>query len=559
VHSPHRRLDAFGAWISAHQPICLIVICWTFLLTTCFRAQHSFFWYDELLTVKISALPHLADIWAALRTGLDQNPPFSYVAVHAIGSALGESPLSVRLPMILGVLLMSVCIFFYLRSRVPVPLAFAGMILPWLTETYRFSLNARPYGILLGAGGVVFLCWIRAAELSRRRTALAGLAVALAIAFSTHVYTILLVIPLAFGELARLLERRKPDWPMWMAMAAGALPLAMYPILRAAAGDAHVHDSSVLRVSAASLLDAYRGLLSPLFWPLLLGAVLLFGLTRLNRQGTDNSVPGAFFAPSGQSSQSPVAFLLPPYEWAALTGYALTPLFSVGIAALTTRVFFVRYGCLGVIGIVCLLAIALPPRKTASIGAVLAALLLACFGLQFVAQFYWATRGQSVDLLHFFPASPAIVEAAATPTDTRPSAGAAIPGHPLLRTLPAGDLPLVISSGLAFLELDYYLPDSLVTRTYYLADPVVAMRRTGLERFDTSYPKFKRSLHLRGNVEAAADFLAQHRTFLVYSPGYLVEWRAPDEWLLPELESRGWSIRPIARSSRALLAEVTAP
>jgi len=34
--------------------MCLILACWIFLTATGIRAQNSLFWYDGLLTVKIS-------------------------------------------------------------------------------------------------------------------------------------------------------------------------------------------------------------------------------------------------------------------------------------------------------------------------------------------------------------------------------------------------------------------------------------------------------------------------------------------------------------------------
>jgi len=543
-----RIFDALAVWMREKTGVCLILVCWIFLVATGLRAAHSPFWYDELLTVRISALPRLADMWGALRAGLDLNPPFQYLAVRAVVAVLGAGPLAARLPVILGFLAMSLCLFLYLRRRLPVSLAFAGMVLPWMTEAYRFALNARPYGILLGAGSAAFLCWSRAAESSRRRGwTLAGLGISLALALSTHCYAVLLAVPLGLGELARLRQRRRADWPMWITLALSAFPVALYPSLLAG-GRRPVSESSILHVSLWTVPGAYRDLLSPLFWPLILGAIVVLLLAR--RRAPVSSA-AAECAP-------------PLHELAALAGFAAIPAFAVLAGALTTGVFSLRYGAPGIVGIACLLAFAAarPSWNRARNGAVLASIFLGFFAAQFAGQLWWASRGYGVDLFGFVPASfaatPGVVQAAA-PDPAPAHALAPVPGHPLLASVPANGLPLVISSGLAFLEIDYYASDALLARAYYVTDIDAAIRQTGAAWFETSYPKMKPLLHLRGNVEAADTFLARHRSFLVYSPGYVIEWRAPDEWLLPELRARGWRLSTLARYGRAQLVEASAP
>src|SRR6185369_17828917 len=40
-----------------------------------------------------------------------------------------------------------------------------------------------------------------------------------------HYYAVLMYLPLAGGELLRVRRQRRPDWPMWLALAAGGAPL----------------------------------------------------------------------------------------------------------------------------------------------------------------------------------------------------------------------------------------------------------------------------------------------------------------------------------------------
>src|SRR5256885_484764 len=59
-------------------------------------------WYDELFTISLSRLSCLSDLWSALAAGTDLNPPLGYLASRVVNSFLGENPVAVRLPAVLG-------------------------------------------------------------------------------------------------------------------------------------------------------------------------------------------------------------------------------------------------------------------------------------------------------------------------------------------------------------------------------------------------------------------------------------------------------------------------
>ena len=524
--------DRLASSVDAKPAIWTILACWIFFAVTGFRAAHQPYWYDELITVKITALQRFADIWAALRMGLDLNPPFQYLAIRISQSLFGTAPMATRLPMTLGFLVMSLCIFLYLRRRVPVTLAFAGMMLPWLTDAYTFAIEARPYGILLGCSGVVLLCWSSASSPRRRPLHVAGLAAALAIALATHCYAVLLAIPLAAGEAFRLKRTRRPDWILWSSMAISALPVLLYPVLMRSNG-APVSSSWLYRPDLWTIPGAYVDLLGPFLLPLL-PAVLLVLLTL--EPPAAGAVESAF--------QS-----VPRHEMAALAGFAAIPAGAVLLAATTTGSFAIRYGTPGVIGVACLAAVMVDRSSLhpARHGAVLAAVFLGFFTGTFGHQLGVALRGQNVQAASPAPQPPAMLRVA---------------GYPPVPAAVSEGLPVVIASGLQFMEIDHNSDDALLARTYYLTDIDAAVRHTGAAWFDFTYPAMKRQLHLRANVEPADRFLARSGRFLMYSSGAVVE------WLPREMLARGWHIRLLARDQQIRLpgregfrevAEVTPP
>ena len=68
-----------------------------------------------------------------------------------------------------------------------------------------------------------------------RGVSLAVLAVSLAAAISAHYYAVLLLLPLAAGELVRSRHRGSLDWPVWICLVAPiSVLLALLPLLRTA-------------------------------------------------------------------------------------------------------------------------------------------------------------------------------------------------------------------------------------------------------------------------------------------------------------------------------------
>ncbi|MBA3966994.1 MAG: glycosyltransferase family 39 protein, partial [Nitrospirales bacterium] len=167
--------DAFRDFCERRTWWVLAAFSLVYILTTCVIASKRMLWNDELFTLYISRLGDLTDIFAALGTGADQNPPSFYWLTHGVLKWLGETQLTVRLLEVIGVLLMSLCLFRFVSRRLPALYGFAAMIFPLITIAYEYAYEARPYGLVLGFSSLALLCWQEATENSKRIWWLIGL------------------------------------------------------------------------------------------------------------------------------------------------------------------------------------------------------------------------------------------------------------------------------------------------------------------------------------------------------------------------------------------------
>lgn len=141
-----------------------------------------------------------------------------YGAIHYFGT----SALVMRLPSIVGYLLMQVCLYWMVRRIANEWTATVALALPALMGVVVYSIEARPYAVMLGFAALTMLCWQTAARRNAGRTlALVGLALSLALAVNMQYYAVLLFIPLCAAEAVRMMESRRVDVPMLGSIAGG--------------------------------------------------------------------------------------------------------------------------------------------------------------------------------------------------------------------------------------------------------------------------------------------------------------------------------------------------
>jgi len=161
-------------------------------------------------------------------------PGLTYVGIHIFG----VNPPFLRLPSILGFLLMQVCLFYFVRRVASETAAIFALACPAISGAFEYTMQIRPYGVLLGLFGLAMLSWQTAVRRETHRSwPLVVLALSIAVAINTHYYGVLLLVPLFAAELVRVWQSRKVDVPVLVSMGAGMAGVVfLLPFLKGAAG-----------------------------------------------------------------------------------------------------------------------------------------------------------------------------------------------------------------------------------------------------------------------------------------------------------------------------------
>jgi hypothetical protein len=126
----------------------------------------------------------------------------------------------------------------------------------------------------------------------------------------------------------------------------------------------------------------------------------------------------------------------------------------------------------------------------------------------------------------------------------------AVYGQPLLTDALETNLPLVIANGLLVLPIDYYAPPALKSRSYLLTNAEIAIRRTGTDVFDATYPGIHDAFAIAPHIENYSKFIQQHDRFLVYCD------RSQSlEWVTAQLVADGFTLTTRRSIGTAVLSE----
>ena len=174
---------------------------------------------------------------------------------------------------------MSFCVFRFVGKRCPAPYAFAAMCFPLLTMGYQYAYEGRPYGMVMGLAGLAMVSWQSAAENQNRGIALGGLALSLTCAVSSHYYAVFFAGPIALGEIARSISRKRADVPIWLALGAGLTPLvALRPLIHSATSNIFARPlyspNFFAKPGFAAMLASYAELMAPAVPVLVAGLVI---------------------------------------------------------------------------------------------------------------------------------------------------------------------------------------------------------------------------------------------------------------------------------------------
>lgn len=327
-------------------------------------------WNDELFTWYIGSLPSMQQVWDALLTGVEQLPPF-FFAVTRLAAAPGMSALTIRLPAILGFWVLMLCLYAFVSRHCGRLLGGIATLVPCLTGAFYYASEARPYGLVLGFAGLALLAWQRAGIGKSMWWSLL-LWITLACAYSCHYYAVFIAVPVAAGELARLIRTRRFNAPVWLAIVLSPAVLLLYlPLLRAARSFS-VHfwahpDAGALKVT---LLDLTRPAGPTLF---VVAIVVCIYVAR--RRGQAGSLASAS---------------IPPAEIVVAFAFALLPFYVLLAAKALGGAYTQRYVIAAVMGMALLICFGLhrlvPNARVLQLG------VFVLFSVVFVAYQVWHYR-----------------------------------------------------------------------------------------------------------------------------------------------------------------------
>src|SRR4029453_11368820 len=133
-----RKLWALAAFSVAYLAISAVL------------ASTKLLWNDELFTLYTAQLQTYSDIWSLLASGVEGMPPTFHILSRMFLRMFGVNPVALRLPEILGVGVMSLCLFVIVSRRSSAVYGLVAMVLPLVTHAFYYATEARSYGLVLG-------------------------------------------------------------------------------------------------------------------------------------------------------------------------------------------------------------------------------------------------------------------------------------------------------------------------------------------------------------------------------------------------------------------------
>jgi 4-amino-4-deoxy-L-arabinose transferase-like glycosyltransferase len=206
-------------------------------------------WHDEIFTIVIARGPDWATVLSHAGSGIDLQPPLTYLTTRLMDPLPGPEELRLRAPSLLGMTAFLLSLWWFVRRRGSEAAALGAVAIPCLSSFWHYSYDLRPYGLMLGFGGLALAAW-QEAGVRRGWQPLVLLGVASTCATLNHYYGVLIPFCLGLAELARWRRTRRWDWGVWMVLAGSGVSLA-WPL---------AHWGNLHRYSGHFWGQGYRGL-----------------------------------------------------------------------------------------------------------------------------------------------------------------------------------------------------------------------------------------------------------------------------------------------------------
>jgi 4-amino-4-deoxy-L-arabinose transferase-like glycosyltransferase len=225
-------------------------------------SHHKLMSQDEIFVLQTDSAPTYVQLLNIQRHYPISLDPLVYHTLAFLSiKAFGAGAFALRLPSLLGYLLMQLCLFFFVRRIANEHAALFAMAFPAITATLFYSAEGRPYGLLLGFYGLAMLSWQTATRHKSQRTgSLIVFALAVALTLNTHYFGVLLLLPLCAAELFRTIERRRLDLPVAAAILIGMACIAFALPFERSAAEFRKNYYNAGEVSYHAITQAYRSL-----------------------------------------------------------------------------------------------------------------------------------------------------------------------------------------------------------------------------------------------------------------------------------------------------------
>jgi hypothetical protein len=473
-------LGRFGEKVGQHAGAGMGVLLCLLFVALVGLAASDYLWYDEIVVVRVAALPHWHDIWNFYASGLDTIGLLYALVLHALRVLPADEEIRSRLPAIVSFLAMLWCVFAFVRRRYAAAYAFAVVLLLTTAPLLDMAVFAKSYTMEMAGLGLAMVCW-QAGLAKRSGWSALGVWLGLVLAIYSHTFGVFLVVPFAAGQAWMDVRRGRVSWGMWAALA--LFPAALLPVLRGDLKASKLYGSNFWSKPSAALMKQTYYDYFVANWRFVL-ILLIAGLivSWMVRDGESSATEreGGFSGPEwmfvGLLTALPVYVLPASYVLHAYRGdYVLG--YAVGLGILLVAIF------------------AEQSRRSAAAGAVLLIL--------------FAAVTLKVDL----KTMPGGIRALLHPRNVHAQLAAGYDSDAWVKLLEGSDLPVVVGDHLLFTRLECYAPSELKGRLYFLTDFAEVKQYPLSETSQRNFLLFGKMLGYQ--TVDVGSFVPEHREFLM--------------------------------------------
>ena len=473
-------LERMGKKVEQHARVGMgVLLCLLFVALVGLAASY-YLWYDELVIVRVAALPRWHDIWNFYASGLDTIGLLYALVLHALRGLPADDEVRSRLPAIVSFLAMLGFVFVFVRRRYAAVYAFAVVLLLTTAPLLDMAAFAKSYAVEMAGLGLAMMCWQKALETRSGWSAL-GVWCGLALAISSHTFGVFLVVPFAVAQVWEDRRRETVSWGMWAALV--LFPAALLPVLRGDLLASRLYGSNFWsKPSAALMKQTYIDyfMTNWRFLVILLAAGLIVSLVLRGEESSSPEREGGFSTP----------------EWVFVVLLTALPAYVLPASYLlhAYRADYVLGFAIG-LGILLVALFAEQSRRTESAGVVLLIL--------------FAAVTLKVDLKTL----PDGIRTLVHPRRVHAKLAAKYDSQEFVKVLERSDLPVMVGDHLTYTRLDCYAPAELKRRLYFLTDYAEVKRYPLSETSQRNFLLFGSQLGYR--TMDVGDFVPEHRHALM--------------------------------------------